>query len=72
MTKSPRPKKQPDQPNIHVGGDMIGDNIIIGHGNTINFQEALKATYGLFTIPQPVTDFTRREVERVGLKASFS
>jgi hypothetical protein len=72
MPKSSKPKKQSDQPKIHVGGDVIGDNIVIGHGNTINFQEALKTTYGLFTIPQPVTDFTGREAELAELKASFT
>ena len=34
--------------------------------------ETIKTTYGLFTIPQPVTDFTGREAELAGLKASFT
>jgi len=72
MNKSSKTKKQKEQPAIHVGGGVTGDHIIIGNDNTVNVQEVLKTTYGLFTIPQPVTDFTGREAELAGLKASFT
>ncbi len=64
MTKPSKPKKKQEasiSANINIDGDVSG-NIIVGHGNIINI-EALKTTYGLFTIPQPVTDFTVRETE---------
>ncbi len=70
MAKSSKPKKK-QEADIHVGGSVIGDNIVIGSHNKITFQEVLKTTYGLFTIPQPVTDFTGREEELAQLKASF-
>ena len=72
MNKSSKTKMQKEQPAIHVGGGVTGDHIIIGNDNTVNVQEVLKTTYGLFTIPLPVTDFTGREVELAGLKASFT
>ncbi len=53
MPKSSKPKKK-QEADIHVGGNVIGDNIVIGSYNKITFQEVLKTTYGLFTIPQPV------------------
>jgi tetratricopeptide (TPR) repeat protein len=74
MSKSSKPKKKQKasiNANINIGGDVSGSNIIVGHDNIINI-EALKTTYGLFTIPQPVTDFTGREAELAGLKASFA
>ena len=72
MSKSSKSKKQQEQPTIHVGEGVAGSNIIIGNDNIVNVQEVLKTTYGLFTIPQPVTDFTGRDAELAGLKASFT
>lgn len=63
MTKSSKPKNKQTQTSVHVNGNVSGTNVVFGDGNTINVQEVLKTTYGLFTIPQPVTDFTGREEE---------
>ncbi len=79
MTKSSKPKKKQEANvsaennsvavgNVEIGGS-VGGNFQIG--NITNNFETLKTTYGLFTIPQPVTDFTGREEELAQLKASF-
>ena len=74
MSKSSKPQKEkPSTNSINVDGDVSNSVLIAGNKNNVTIQlEALKTTYGLFTIPQPVTDFTGREAELVGLKASFT
>ncbi len=80
MTKSSKPKKKQEASanadnnsiaigKIGIGGDVSGN---IQVANIINNFETTKTTYGLFTIPAPVTDFTGREAELEGLKASFT
>ncbi len=79
MTKSSKLKKKQESNvsadnnsvavgKVEIGGSVSGD---IQIANTINNFEALKTTYGLFTIPQPVTDFMGREEELAQLKSSF-
>ena len=79
MSKSSKPKKKQEASanagensiaigNLEIGGNVGGD---IRIGNTINI-EATKTEFALFTIPRPVTDFTGRETQLAGLKASFT
>ncbi len=74
MGKSSKLKKEKSSYNsINVDGDVSNSVLIAGNKNKVTIQfEQIKTTYGLFTIPQPVTDFTGREAELEGLKASFT
>jgi len=74
MPKSSKPKKEnPSSKSINVGGDVSNSVLIAGDKNKVIIQfEQIKTSYGLFTIPTPVTDFTGREEELEQLKESFS
>jgi hypothetical protein len=65
MSKSSKLKKEkPSNNTIDVGGDVSNSVLIAGNKDKVTIQfEQIKTTYGLFTIPQPVTDFTGREAE---------
>lgn len=71
MARKSQKEKQDPKANINIDGDITGDRIVIGNNNIVNFQEAVKSAYGLFTIPAPVVDFTGRTNELEKLKASF-
>lgn len=75
MAQSSKPKKkrkQKSENSIQVEGNVSGSVLIAGNKNMVNVHlEQLKTEYALFTIPQPVIDFTGREIQLTQLKASF-